>query len=187
MQSYFTAVVASPAALAESPNFNYVSAGYLDGDIDGDDADGWTFDGSTLLGENFFLSGQYQTVSNSDDGVDVDFNWLSAGLGYRTAISASTDFYGLVTYENVEVEASYRGSSISDDENGYGLSVGVRSMVSGNIELDGRLGYIDIADESETSFTVGARYYFNNNFSLGANYTTLDELDLVGLTAHYSF
>ncbi|XQF92615.1 outer membrane beta-barrel protein [Pseudoalteromonas espejiana] len=183
----FTAAVASPAALAESPNFNYVSAGYLDGDIDGDDADGWTFDGSTLLGENFFLSGQYQTVGNSDDGVDVDFNWLSAGLGYRTAISASTDFYGLVTYENVEVEASYRGSSISDDENGYGLSVGVRSMVSDNIELDGRLGYIDIADESETSFTVGARYYFNNNFSLGANYTTLDELDLVGLTARYSF
>lgn len=183
----FTAVVASPAALAESPNFNYVSAGYLDGDIDGDDADGWTFDGSTLLGENFFLSGQYQTVGNSDDGVDVDFNWLSAGLGYRTAISASTDFYGLVTYENVEVEASYRGSSISDDENGYGLSVGIRSMVSDNIELDGRLGYIDIADESETSFTVGARYYFNNNFSLGANYTTLDGLDLVGLTARYSF
>lgn len=50
-----TAVITSPATFAESPNFNYVDAGYLDGDIDGDDADGWTFDGSTLLGENFFL------------------------------------------------------------------------------------------------------------------------------------
>ncbi|MCQ8891150.1 porin family protein [Pseudoalteromonas carrageenovora] len=183
----FTAAVASPAVLAESPNFNYVSAGYLNGDIDGDDADGWTLDGSTLLGENFFLSGQYQTVGNSDDGLDVDLNWLSAGAGYRTAISASTDFYGLLTYENVEAEASYRGNSASEDENGYGLSIGVRSMLSDSIELDGRLGYIDIEDESETSITLGARYYMNKNFSIGANYTTIDELDLVSLTARYSF
>ncbi|MDC9513877.1 outer membrane beta-barrel protein [Pseudoalteromonas sp. CST5] len=182
-----TAVITSPAAFAESPNFNYVAAGYLDGDIDGDDADGWTFDGSTLLGENFFLSGQYQTLGNSDDGVDVDLNWLSAGIGYRTAIGANTDFYGLATYENVELEASYRGSNASNDENGYSLSVGVRSMVSDNIELDGRVGNVDIADESETSFSVGARYYINNNVSLGANYTSLDELDLVSLTARYSF
>ena len=183
----FTAAVASPAVLAESPNFNYVSAGYLNGDIDGDDADGWTLDGSTLLGENFFLSGQYQTVGNSDDGLDVDLNWLSAGVGYRAAISASTDFYGLLTYENVEAEASYRGNSASEDENGYGLSIGVRSMLSDSIELDGRLGYIDIEDESETSITLGARYYMNKNFSIGANYTTIDELDLVSLTARYSF
>lgn len=45
----FTAAVASPAVLAESPNFNYVSAGYLDGDIDGDDADGWTLDELDLV------------------------------------------------------------------------------------------------------------------------------------------
>lgn len=60
-------------------------------------------------------------------------------------------------------------------------------MVSDNIELDGRVGNVDIADESETSFSVSARYYINNNVSLGANYTSLDELDLVSLTARYSF
>lgn len=182
-----TTLVASPIAFAKTPNFNFVSGGYLDGDIDGEGADGWTIDGSTLVSENVFLSGQYQTVGDSENGLDVDINWLSAGVGYRTAISASTDFYGLVTYENLEAEASYRGNSASEDENGYGLSVGVRSMVSDSIELDGRLGYIDIADESETSISVGARFHMNESFSFGANYTSLDDLDLISATVRYSF
>ncbi|MCK8103329.1 outer membrane beta-barrel protein [Pseudoalteromonas sp. 2CM36K] len=183
-----TTLVASPIALAEqTPNFNFVSGGYLDADIDGESADGWTIDGSKLVSENVFLSGQYQTVGDSVNGADFDINWLSAGVGYRTAISSSTDFYGLLTYENIELEASYAGRSESEDENGYGLSVGLRSMVSESFELDGRLGYVDIDDDSETSISVGARYYINENVSFGANYTSLDDLDLISATVRYSF
>ena len=182
-----SSVFATPAAFAETPHFNYVSGGYLNADLDGDDANGWTLDGSKLLGDNFFVSGQYKTVGDSEDGLDVDLNWLSAGVGYRTAMSESTDFYGLVTYENIETEVSYSGSDFSDDENGYGLSAGVRSMLTDSIEIDGRLGYIDIADDSETAITLGARYYVNTNFSVGTSYTTIDDLDYISLTARYSF
>ena len=76
---------------------------------------------------------------------------------------------------------------MSDDENGYGLSVGVRSMLTDSIEIDGRLSYIDIADDSETAITLGARYYVNTNFSLGTRYTTREDLDYISLTARYSF
>lgn len=180
-------IIASPAVLAETPNFNFVSGGYLNTDIDDElDGDGITLDGSVLVSENVFLSGQYQTVDFSDDGVDLDLNWLSAGIGYRMAVSANTDVYGLATYENIETEASYYGSSLSDDENGYGFTAGVRSLVTSNIELDGQIGYIDI-DDSDTFLSAGARYYFNKNFSVGANYKTLDDIDLVSLTARYSF
>ena len=73
-------IIASPAVLAETPNFNFVSGGYLNTDIDNElDGDGITLDGSVLVSENVFLSGQYQTVDFSDDGVDLDLNWLPHG------------------------------------------------------------------------------------------------------------
>ena len=45
-----SSVFVTPAAFAETPNFNYVSGGYLNADFDGDDLNGWTLDGSKLLG-----------------------------------------------------------------------------------------------------------------------------------------
>ena len=60
-------------------------------------------------------------------------------------------------------------------------------MLTDSIEIDGRLSYIDIADDSETAITLGARYYVNTNFSVGTSYTTIDDLDYISLTARYSF
>jgi len=34
---------------------------------------------------------------------------------------------------------------------------------------------------------VGARYYINENLSFGANYMSLDDLDLISATVRYSF
>jgi hypothetical protein len=35
--------------------------------------------------------------------VDINFNTLSLGFGYRQAISINTDLFGIISYQNLEV------------------------------------------------------------------------------------
>lgn len=172
---------------AESPRWDSASISYQSVDIDGDKLTGFAISGSKLLGDDFFVAGSYGNASDDIDGVEVDFNTLSVGLGYRYSISQNTDFFGVASYEDWEVEASYQGFSASVSENGYGLKIGVRSMISEKIELSGTLQYVDIADETETAFGVSALYNFTEQFSAGVGYIKEDDVDTLSVSAVYFF
>lgn len=176
---------------AESPRWDSASISYQSVDVDGDKLTGFAISGSKLLGEDFFVVGSYGNASDDieiyNSSVEVDFNTLSVGLGYRHSISQTTDVFGVVSYEDMEVEASYQGDSESDSENGYGLTIGVRSMVSEKVELGGSLKYVDIADETETAFGVSALYNFTDQFSAGVGYSKADDVDTLSISAIYFF
>ncbi|MGB5719239.1 MAG: hypothetical protein WBM34_00975, partial [Woeseiaceae bacterium] len=56
----------------------------------------------------------------------------------------------------------------SVDDNGYGVMVGVRGMVSERLELDGNLSYVDLGDGSDgTALGASALYALSDSFSLG--------------------
>jgi long-subunit fatty acid transport protein len=133
------------------------------------------------------VSGSYSSVSDKEYGVNWDYNTMSLGLGYRTALTQNTDFFGVVSYEDVELEASSGGFSESGGDNGYGLAVGVRSMLTDKFELNGGFKYIDIAEESDTALSVGALYNFTNQFSAGVGITKSDDIDTVSVSAVYYF
>jgi hypothetical protein len=179
------------AQAEESPRWDSASISYQSVDIDGDKLTGFTISGSKLLGEDFFVVGSYGNASDDieiyNSSVEVNFNTLSVGLGYRYSISKTTDFFGVVSYEDMEVEASYPGNSESESENGYGLKVGVRSMLSEKVELAGSLQYVDIADETETAFGVSALYNFTDQFSAGVGYSKADDVDTLSVSAVYFF
>lgn len=171
---------------AAAPVWDFIEAGYAQADID--DSDGFepaglTLAGSKLLNENVFIEGSYSMLSDDYLGVDVDFDQGSLALGYRHPLNSTTDVYGTVSYEFVEVS----GAGASADDNGYGLTVGVRSRLTSEFEVDASIGYIDIDDESDTSFGVGANYYFNQNFAAGLNYTLADDYSILGATVRYAF
>lgn len=176
---------------AESVRWDSASLSYQSVDLDGDKLTGFGVSGTKLIGEDFFIAGSYSSVSDdveiSGSKVDLDFNTLSVGLGYRHSISNSSDVFGVVSYEDMEVEASYQGNSKSVSENGYGLTIGVRSMLSEKIELSGSLKYIDIADETETAFGVSALYNFTEQFSAGVGYSKADDVDTLSVSAVYFF
>ena len=176
---------------AESPRWDSASISYQSVDVDGDKLTGFAISGSKLLGEDFFVVGSYGNASDDieiyNSSVEVDFNTLSVGLGYRHSISQTTDVFGVVSYEDMEVEASYQGDSESESENGYGLTIGVRSMVSEKVELSGSLKYVDIADETETAFGVSALYNFTDQFSAGVGYSKADDVDTLSISAIYFF
>ncbi len=179
------------AQAAESPRWDSASISYQSVDIDGDKLTGFAVLGSKLLGKDFFVVGSYGSASDDievfSSNVDVDFNTLSVGLGYRYSLSKTTDLFGVLSYEDMEVKASSQGNSESESDNGYGLQIGIRSMLSEKVELSGSLQYLDIADETETAIGVSALYNFTEQFSAGVGYSKSDDVDTITVSAVYFF
>ncbi|MEW6995038.1 porin [Colwelliaceae bacterium MEBiC 14330] len=179
---------------ASSPNWTYVQGSYVMFDIedsDGLEPSGFGVKGSRLIGDNFFVMGGFSLLNDEvalyGVSVDVDYAQLSLGLGYRYGLTESSDIYMAVSYEDVALKASAGGFSENESDNGYGIQVGVRSMVTDSIELSGSLGTVSIDSESETAFGLGADYFINKNFSLGLGYSSSDDMDTTSFNLRYSY
>ena len=175
-------------AFAASPSYDFVKAGYVQADIEdaGDfEPNGFQIQGFKSLNENVYLTGRYGQLSEDVSGVDIDLDYASAGIGYRYGLTANTDFFGEVTYEYVNLDVELDGIS-GEDDNGYGVSAGIRSMLTEQFELRGAIRYIDI-EEDDTAFEIGADYFFTPQFSFGATYVIADDVDLLGVSARYTF
>mgnify|MGYP001998441350 FL=1 len=175
-------------AFAASPSYDFVKAGYVQADIEdaGDfEPTGFQIQGFKSLNENVYLTGRYGQLGEDVSGVDIDLDYASAGVGYRYGLTQNTDFFGEVTYEYVNIDVELDSIS-GEDDNGYGITAGVRSMLSEQFELRGAIRYIDIEDD-ETAFEIGADYFFTPQFSFGATYVIADDVDLLGVSARYTF
>jgi opacity protein-like surface antigen len=175
-------------AFAASPSYDFVKAGYVQADIEdaGDfEPTGFQIQGFKSLNENVYLTGRYGQLSEDVSGVDIDLDYVSAGVGYRYGLTQNTDFFGEVTYEYVNLDIELDSIS-GEDDNGYGITAGIRSMLSEQFELRGAIRYIDI-EEDETAFEIGADYFFTPQFSFGATYVIADDVDLLGVSARYTF
>jgi hypothetical protein len=173
--------------MAESPSFNFIEIGYdyVELDLGGGfdvDGDGWVAGGSFEIGDNAF-----GFVSYGDTGFDfsVDLTQLQVGLGWRTAISDSADFFARAAYIDAEIDASGFGSL---DESGYGLGIGVRSNVSELVELYGEIAYVDLGDYADNT-AVAAGIYFNltERFALGLGASFDDDATSYGASARFYF
>ncbi len=175
-------------AFAASPSYDFVKAGYVQADIEdaGDfEPSGFQIQGFKSLNENVYLTGRYGQLGEDVSGVDIDLDYASAGVGYRYGLTQNTDFFGEVTYEYVNLDVELDSIS-GEDDNGYGITAGIRSMLSEQFELRGAIRYIDIEDD-ETAFEIGADYFFTPQFSFGATYVIADDVDLLGVSARYTF
>jgi hypothetical protein len=181
----------SSAQAAESVRWDSASISYQSVDVTGTKLTGFGVSGTKLLGEDFFITGSYSSVSDELDTygskVDLDYSRLSAGVGYRHAIYNNTDVFGIVSYQDWELDTSSRYESQGASDNGYGLQVGIRSLVTENIELSGAVAYLDIGEEAETGINVSAMYHFTSQFSVGAGYEKIDKLDTLSLSAVFFF
>ena len=173
---------------AASPSYDFVKAGYVQADIEdaGDfEPSGFQIQGFKSLNENVYLTGRYGQLGEDVSGVDIDLDYASAGVGYRYGLTQNTDFFGEVTYEYVNIDVELDSIS-GEDDNGYGITAGIRSMLSEQFELRSAIRYIDIEDD-ETAFEIGADYFFTPQFSFGATYVIADDVDLLGVSARYTF
>lgn len=188
-------ITASSAATAQSPNWNKLDVSYLDTDIDvniGEASfDGFGLNGSVALSDNWMLFGDYKAVSEDANGASADLDMFSAGAGFYQSVSDNTDMFATASVERLEVSGSGGGISASDGETGFGLGVGVRSMLTSSFELGGKVDYVNIDSEDIVRAQVNAFYYFTDNISLGLGYEMYRpsdaDLDIDTLSASFRY
>jgi len=174
------ATYAPTAALAEGDmpelEYTYIEANYVWQDPEDfeDNLDGWEITGSLELPLNFFLQATY--IDQDSDFDDVT-RWR-LGAGWHIGLIARLDAYGILSYEHVEFD----NSDVDIDEDGVAGEIGLRFLLTPKIELNGRILWKDV-EESEAGGGVGARFYFSDSLSVGANYDITDNNDtaLAGL------
>ena len=153
------------AFAAEGPSYNYVGADWFTGDIDapGDevDFDGFDVEGSFAFAETLFVKARYADGSLDDDRIDGDSEEISVGIGAHTnQWTGGVDLFGVLSYERAEIDLDVPGGSFSADDDGFGVEVGLRSMVTEALELNGAVKYVDIGDTDGTGFEIGGVYSF---------------------------
>ncbi len=176
------AVIAMPVtSFAEGLSYNYIEGGYLtlEPDDTNVDFDGFRAKISGLVSESIYLFGSYATAeSDRVAGAKLSSDTITAGLGWRTALGTATDLNLEAAYVYAESELKDAGAlSGSEDDNGFGLTAGVRHLFSPNFEMGGSVNYVDIADDDSTSFTANALLHLTPAFSLGGAYTFGDDAD----------
>jgi hypothetical protein len=128
-----------------------------------------TFNGAGLrtsfeLPYKLFLFGGYSWQTANAYGDSLDVQAWDAGLGWAWSATENLDLYGKAAY--VGGKADYYGFSADDD--GYSLALGVRGAIADRFELEGSVTYADLSTGgSDTTFGVGARWFFTQHFALG--------------------
>lgn len=151
-------------------DYTYVDASLVNTEIEVGpadvDGDGIAINGSFGLTDNVNLVYGY---SDQDYDFNIDGSTMNVGVGFHTDINSDIDFVADVQYIDVSVDTPV-GSA---DEDGLGISGGIRAHVGDSLELDAGLQYVDL-DDSDTVLKVGGRYYFNDSFALSAGISDAD-------------
>jgi hypothetical protein len=166
-----------------APNYNYLevsfSTGELELGVDGIgsadiDQDGFKLDGSVAAGESVLLRASYAALSGDESGVDIDVDTTIIGAGWILPVSDSTGVDLGLVYRKDDLDLSGFGSG---DVDGAGLSAGIRSNVSDNLELAARLSYLGSDYDGAYSIDLSGTYHFSDTFgaSLGLEYLDVSD------------
>ena len=167
------------AALAEF-SYNFLEASFVDVEIDDTsiDGDGIRLEGSTEVGDTFFVRAEYEDY---DFDFDIDGNIFELGGGYFHTLSDDLDFIATGQFVQVEVE--------NDDDDGLGIGGGIRARVSDTLEVDALLNWVDFDRiGSDTYLDLRGRFYFNEQFAATLKFELgSDTFDSMGIGVRYNF
>lgn len=162
---------------ADTFNYNYAQIGYSfinDFDID----QGIKVSGSYDVVDNINVLGSFFKSTSTDSKIVDDLDVYTLGVGYHVDMSDSTDFLAEIGLLNSSVSTKVG----SNDDSGYTLSVGVRHKLKDNIELSARFDHQNTDNVTDNIFTLGSRYYFKSNWSLGFGFNTGADNGSEGIT-----
>ncbi len=179
---YLIVVVGALSGLAvqAAPPASWLELANAETDIELADGSGYVLSGRWHWPENWFLGGRY---SKSDfeinaNGQQAEWEYLRVGVGYRAMLSPQTEWFGILSYDQVDLEV------LEDEvESGENLEVGLSYGPSERLNLTGSVEFeknntteINLFDE-EFGFTLRGTYAFTSRFGLGLSYEKIDRFD----------
>ena len=176
-------VTVSLPALAERPEYSFIDIGYQRVDIDvfdtSVDGDAYTLGGSIELGDMWQAFASYGTA---EFDFNVDLDEFAVGGGFHGSLSPTSDFVLNLAY--IRAEAS--SGIVSADDDGFGVSIGVRNMITPKVELAGFVNYVDVGGD-DYGFTGRAWYFLTEQFAVGANVGLSDDVTRYGIAGRFFF
>ena len=175
-------MLSSATAMAEGPSYSYIQASYQEVDIDVGggfdvDGDGFGVAGSVAINDSWFIFAGY---SSFDFESVVDLTEWSIGAGWNSALSEKTDWFVSAAYIDAEIDGPGLFGSASDS--GFGVSIGIRSMLNPRLELAGSVSYADLGDGADgTSVGAGLWYTVTGNLALGVGFDAGDDTTSYGV------
>jgi hypothetical protein len=156
------AVTAQLAAAAKGPEYTYAELGYIHLDSDSGSGDGGGANISFGATDHVFLKFGYSKLRVKDDvtSISADADRFEIGAGGHYAITDTIDLLGSLSY--VDVEYSHGVPAFGDD--GYLAEVGVRAMVTKDLELNGRISQLHL-NNNDTGLGIGAVYKLTKDWS----------------------
>jgi len=158
-------------------------------DVHGTDGDGVRFRGSVGTWHNLYI---FMDYGSTDIDVDVlvtspggtfpavdefDFTDIRGGIGLKWSVGFATDVYGEVSYDSFFLDfGSFAGEDFDTGNKDIGGALGVRSMISDNLELRGYARYSSHADLDLTT----AVYDTGTLFGAGFGWQVIRGLSIVG-------
>jgi hypothetical protein len=182
----FAAVAAAfvPGVVLADMNYTNFEVSMIDVELDSNvdvDGDGFAFAGSYELNDRFHIFGEWQDQS-LDFGIDG--RSLELGGGYTHSFSSTLDFVGTLSYVDAEVKLG----SLTADDDGLAVGGGIRTRLADSFELDASLTLVDFDESgSDTGYSFGGRYYFNDSMALGASVDFTDNADTMRLGFRWEF
>lgn len=172
-------------ALVSDFRYSYGELRYVDieSGIDDAEADGFLLGGSYRVDERAFVFGSY-TDLEADVGIfDVDITQIKLGGGYIYPLNDTVDVNA--TAALVREDYDFSGAD-DDDETGFQLTGGVRTMITNELEVRGALVFYDV-DDRDVYLEIAADYYFTENLVGGISIEFAGDNDVLTFGGRYYY
>jgi hypothetical protein len=173
-------------AAASNFNYDYVEVGSVSLDtriLDVEmDADTVAIVGSFDLFEHVNVLVERQST---DYDFDLEGTQSALGIGYHQA-NRRLDLYLEAFYVEAELAFPENIELEDEDETGYGVNIGVRSLIGRKFELDFSFANVKV-DVNQTAFSFAGRYYLHRTFALGLSYSVSNETHGSGFALRVGF
>ena len=166
------------AAEAAAPDYDYLQFSYAsinDPSGSGISSDhGYGLSGSYDFTGNWFVGAGYShETADGPLGTSLTGNLYDLGIGYHYPLNSNWDLVPSLTYLSSKVEASAPGAGtfFSETDTGWDEGLGMRGMVTEQLELDAGLDHSS-AGSSSNSVSVAALYNFTHSIAAGVGYAS---------------
>jgi len=203
MKKNFAISIAAVAALFAGANaqaveisWDHLEASYIASDFEVDgvnkyEPDGFSLKGLHELNSNVFTTFGYQSIAGEIEGAqektDKDINTFHVGLGFKSVINPTMQWYISGGVLRSEIDNEVAGSTTSIDEKGYFIESGLRKQFTQSVQGDLFFRNSKYSSDSETTIEANIFHRVGSTFSLGFGVSKSENINTYQVLLKYKY